>query len=85
MIESQALGSAASPAIVQPHRITRRAVAGWVLYDLANMIFSMGVISLFFSLWVRDMVGPGRDNQVYGLITAVSMAIIFVVSPLLAP
>ena len=83
MIESQALGSAASPAIVQPHRITRRAVAGWVLYDLANMIFSMGVISLFFSLWVRDMVGPGRDNQVYGLITAVSMAIIFVVSPLL--
>ncbi|HSH77502.1 MAG TPA: MFS transporter [Herpetosiphonaceae bacterium] len=83
MIESQALGSAASPAIVQPHPITRRAVAGWVLYDLANTIFSMGVISLFFSLWVRDMVGPARDNQVYGLISAVSMAIIFVMSPLL--
>ncbi len=83
MIESQALGTAATPAITQPRRITRRAVAGWVLYDLANTIFSMGVISLFFSLWVRDMVGPTRDNQVYGLISAVSMAIIFVVSPLL--
>ena len=26
----------------------------WVLYDLANTIFSMGVVSLYFSLYVRD-------------------------------
>ena len=26
--------------------IPRRAVASWVLYDLANTIFSMGVVSL---------------------------------------
>ena len=83
MIESRTLSPAAAPVAAQPRTITRRAVAGWVLYDLANTIFSMGVVSLFFSLWVRDNVGAGRDNQVYGLITAVSMAIIFVVSPLL--
>jgi MFS transporter, UMF1 family len=63
--------------------IPRRAVAGWVLYDLANTIFSMGVVSLFFSLWVRDQVGAERADSVYGTITAISMGIIFVISPIL--
>ena len=40
-----------------PRVIPRRAVWSWVLYDLANTIFSMGVVSLYFSLWVRDQVG----------------------------
>ncbi|HSU14622.1 MFS transporter [Longimicrobium sp.] len=66
-----------------PHLITKRAVAGWVLYDLANTIFSMGVVSLYFSLWVRDQVGAQRADSTYGLITAFSMGIIFLVSPLL--
>jgi UMF1 family MFS transporter len=63
--------------------IPRRAVVSWVLYDLANTIFSMGVVSLFFSLWVRDQVGAERADGVYGVITAVSMGIIFVLSPVL--
>jgi MFS transporter, UMF1 family len=83
MIESQIARTGTTAAAVRPHVITRRAVASWVLYDLANTIFSMGVISLFFSLWVRDQVGPGRVDTVYGIITAISMAVIFVASPLL--
>jgi UMF1 family MFS transporter len=43
----------------------------------------MGVVSLYFSLWVRDEVGADRADVVYGIITAVSMGIIFVISPLL--
>jgi MFS transporter, UMF1 family len=58
-------------------------VVSWVLYDLANTIFSMGVISLYFSLWIRDEVGANRADSVYGVVTAVSMGVIFVVSPLL--
>ena len=65
------------------HRITRRAVTGWVLYDLANTIFSMGIVSAYFSLFVRQSVGAERVDFVYGAITAVSMSIIFVLSPLL--
>ncbi len=65
------------------HTVTRRAVASWILYDLANTIFSMGVISLFFSLWVRDQVGAQRADTTYGIITALSMGIIFLLSPLL--
>lgn len=63
--------------------IPKRAVSSWILYDLANTIFSMGVVSLYFSLWVRDEVGADRADTVYGIITAVSMGIIFVLSPLL--
>jgi UMF1 family MFS transporter len=63
--------------------IARRAVVGWILYDLANTIFSMGVVSVYFSLYVREAVGPQRADAVYGIITAVSMGIIFLVSPLL--
>ena len=61
----------------------RRAVASWVVYDLANTIFSMGVVSLYFSLWVRERVGADRADAVYGVITAASMGLIFVLSPLL--
>ncbi len=63
--------------------IPRRSVWSWILYDLANTIFSMGVVSLYFSLWVRDAVGAERADTVYGIVTAVSMGIIFVISPLL--
>jgi UMF1 family MFS transporter len=63
--------------------IPTRAVAAWVLYDLANTIFSMGVVSLYFSLFVQDNVGVERADRAYGLITSISMGLIFVVSPLL--
>lgn len=69
--------------VTAPRRIPRRAVVSWVLYDLANTIFSMGVVSAYFSTWVRDQVGPLRADTVYGIITAISMSIIFVASPLL--
>jgi UMF1 family MFS transporter len=75
-------GAGRGPAEV-PFAITRRAVISWILYDLANTIFSMGVVSVYFSLYVRDAVGAQRADSVYGLITAGSMGIIFVMSPLL--
>ena len=58
-------------------------MVSWVLYDLANTIFSMGVVSLYFSLYVRDRVGAATADREYGVITAISMGAIFVLSPLL--
>jgi len=55
----------------------------WVLYDLANTIFSMGVVSVYFSTWVREQVGKSRADYVYGVITAISMGLIFIASPIL--
>jgi len=74
-----AIASAGAPVRVIP----RRAVASWVLYDLANTIFSMGVVSLFFSEYVRSQVGSIRADAVYGYVVSISMGIIFVLSPLL--
>jgi len=75
--------AAGAAAFSGPRHIPRRAVVSWVLYDLANTIFSMGVVSLYFSFWVRDEVGPQRVDSVYGVITAISMGLIFLASPLL--
>ncbi len=63
--------------------IPRRAVVSWVLYDLANTIFSMNICSLYFSLYVRDVVGPERADGVFARTTALSMGLIFLLSPLL--
>src|SRR3712207_3562397 len=83
MIESQVTQTGTEAVLAEPQVIPRRAVVSWVLYDLANTIFSMGVISLFFPLYMRDLVGAERADTVYGIITAISMALIFVLSPLL--
>ena len=81
--ESQVASTGAEVALAGGTPIRRSAVASWVLYDLANTIFSMGVVSLYFPTLVRDSVGAGRADTTYGLLTAVSMSFIFVLSPLL--
>lgn len=62
---------------------SRRAVAAWVLYDLANTIFAMGIVTLYFSLWVREQVGADRADTTYGMVVAASMGVIFLLSPVL--
>jgi len=59
----------------------RRGVTGWVLYDLANTIFSLNIVSLYFSLWVVDDMG-GRDGD-YLIANSISMALMFLTAPLL--
>lgn len=63
--------------------IPRRAVTSWIIYDLANVIFTMGVNSLYFPLFVRAAVGSERADSLVGRISAVSMGIMFCLSPLL--
>jgi len=73
----------AAPRDAPPRPVRRSAVVGWVTYDLANTIFSMGVVSLFFSLWVREAAGAENADMAWGIILALSYSIIFVASPLL--
>ena len=64
-------------------RPTKLAVTSWVVYDLANTIFSMGVVSLFFPHFVERAVGPTQVDRVFGTIQSISYAIIFLVAPML--
>jgi MFS transporter, UMF1 family len=73
----------APPAAPPGRAISMMSVVSWVLYDLANTIFSMSIVSLYFSLYVREAAGPERADRIYMLTTALSMGIIFVLSPVL--
>ena len=57
------------------------AVGSWALYDLANTIFSMNIVSLYFSLWVVNQMG-GTDAS-YGFANSLSMLLVFFTAPLL--
>jgi MFS transporter, UMF1 family len=72
-----------APTLSGERPVARRAVFGWVTYDLANTIFSMGVVSLFLPLWIREAAGADQADTLWGIIGAISYAIIFVLSPLL--
>ncbi|HEX7120026.1 MAG TPA: MFS transporter [Longimicrobiales bacterium] len=62
-------------------RRTPLAIGSWVLYDLANTIFSMNIASMFLALWVVNVMGAG--DTAWSLANSLSMAVIFVISPLL--
>lgn len=53
----------------------------WGLYDLANTIFSMNVISLYFPLWLASTYA--RGEIFYALTYSLSMLVCGVVSPFL--
>jgi MFS transporter, UMF1 family len=71
----------AAAAVGQPARVSTLAIAGWVLYDLGNTLFSFNVISLYLPLWVVNDMG-GRDAD-YGLANSLSMALMLFAAPLL--
>lgn len=53
------------------HGTNRLAVASWSLYDFANTIFSMNVVSLYFALWVT--VDQGGKDILYSFALSGSM------------
>ncbi len=52
----------------------------WSLYDLANTIFSMNVISLYFPLWIASSFAGGEVW--YPVAYSASMLVVGVVSPM---
>jgi UMF1 family MFS transporter len=60
---------------------SRLSVLSWALYDLANTIFSMNIVSLYFSLWIVNVMGGSDAN--YGNANSISMALLFFTAPVL--
>ncbi len=61
--------------------IPRSAVLSWAMYDLANTIFSMNIVSFYFSVWVVNKMG-GTDAD-YSFANAFSMGLMFLSAPVL--
>jgi MFS transporter, UMF1 family len=82
-IDEVARGTRIVTSIARPvsRRPSRRAVWSWAVYDLANTIFSMNIISLYFPLWVVNEMG-GRDGHV-SIANSAAMVIIILLAPVL--
>jgi len=60
---------------------TRLRVFSWAFYDFANTIYSMNVVSLYFSLWIT--VDNGREDILVSAANSISMALVMLSMPLL--
>ncbi|MCP4704702.1 MAG: MFS transporter, partial [candidate division Zixibacteria bacterium] len=61
--------------------IFRRDVLGWSMYDFANTIFSMNILSLYFKRWVVEDLN--YDGLYYDLSYAGSMLLAGIIMPAL--
>lgn len=54
-------------------------MGAWIVYDFANTIFSLSILSYFFPLWLGDELGGGPD--LFNYITAGSMLLVALTAP----
>ncbi len=57
---------------------SRRSVRAWVVYDLANTIFALGVLGLYFPDWITSL---GHSDSLLAFIEAIAGAIVIFVAP----
>ncbi|MDZ4655652.1 MAG: MFS transporter [Coriobacteriia bacterium] len=55
------------------------STTAWILYDMANTVFALGVGSRYFGLWVVE--AQGRPDSYIGLATIVAMVVVILVAP----
>ncbi|MBI4666018.1 MAG: MFS transporter [Nitrospinae bacterium] len=58
-----------------------RTVAGWALYDFANTMFSMNIVSRYFPLWVTGE--HGAPDIYFSVSLSLSMFLVAITSPAL--
>ena len=57
----------------------RPAVAAWVVYDMGNTLFFVGIMGVLFPLWITGE--RGRDDATVGFTVAAAMALMLVIGP----
>ena len=56
-----------------------RERGSWILYDFANTIFSMNVVTLYFAVWL--VTERGASNTAYSLATSLSSLVVLFLAP----
>ncbi len=51
----------------------------WALYDFANTIFSMNIVTLYFAVWI--VTERGASNTAYSVATSLSSLLVLVLAP----
>src|ERR1700687_2011456 len=57
----------------------RAEIASWVLYDFANTIFSMNIVTLYFAVWI--VTERGASNTAYSVATSLSSLLVLLAAP----
>ncbi len=65
----------------EPEKIYYPQTISWVLYDLANTIFSMNVVSLYFATWIT--IDLGKQELWFGAANSISQLMVVLSVPLL--
>lgn len=65
----------------RPGGLFSRPVIAWALFDLANTIFSLNIVSLYLSLWVVNVMGS--TDAVWGRANSTAMLVVLVAAPFL--
>ncbi|MDP8909584.1 MAG: hypothetical protein M3N47_10825, partial [Chloroflexota bacterium] len=78
-VEVEPPASAAPAAAGNAAPAPRRAVWSWVLYDLANTIFSINIVSFHFSLWVVE--DQNATDAHFMLANSLAMGLMFFSAP----
>ena len=60
---------------------TRRAQFAWAMYDFANTIFSMNIVTFFFSPWI--IITLGVEDIWFSLAYSASMIVVAFTMPVL--
>ncbi len=63
------------------HLIFKKDVLSWGLYDFANTIFSMNIVSSYFKPWIVDDLG--KPGYTFDVTVALSMLCVALLSPAL--
>lgn len=58
-----------------------KSVVSWIVYDIANTVFNLGVVGLFLPMWISN--NPNSTDADLGFPIAISMIVVLVVSPFL--
>jgi len=65
----------------KPGHIFRKEIISWSLYDFANTIYSMNIVSLYFKRWVVEDLG--HDGLYYDIAYSLSMLLTGLIMPAL--
>ena len=72
-----------TPPTASTHRVLAPAPfperASWALYDFANTIFSMNIVTLYFAVWL--VAERGASNTAYSVATSLSSVIVLLGAP----
>ncbi|MCL0099826.1 hypothetical protein M1O55_03025, partial [Dehalococcoidia bacterium] len=58
-----------------------KSVISWILYDVSNTVFNLGVLGLFLPLWINHR--QGTTDADLGFPVAIAMVVVLILSPFL--